>query len=44
MADIKLAGLEAFTDDVWQQVPDHRDAFRDDREDPLDEARFEKLR
>ncbi|KAI0467027.1 hypothetical protein F4859DRAFT_526091 [Xylaria cf. heliscus] len=41
---MQLAGLEAFTDDVWQQVPDHRVAFREYHENPLDNAQFEKLR
>ncbi|KAF2175189.1 hypothetical protein K469DRAFT_702879 [Zopfia rhizophila CBS 207.26] len=41
--DIQLSGLDAYTDDIWEKLPEDRYAFKYHRENPLPDNVFDEI-
>jgi hypothetical protein len=41
--DVKLGGLEAYTDDIWDRIPDDVSAFKDHEINPTDESTYDEI-
>jgi len=41
--DIQLGGLDAYTDDIWEKLPEDKYSFKENRENPLSESIFHEI-